>query len=202
MRKLCGIGVYDSLKPVKGNTVYYKWADMIKRSYDEKFQSKNTSYTGCEVSESWLLFSNFDFWCQQRVYSGLDLDKDIIKLGNKTYSEDFCAFVPRYVNLICVTRSNLKGDYPLGVVYYDNGYRLKKPYQAQGSGGAKRYLGYFSAPEDAHKAWQLNKIEVIQSVISRYKLEESFDNRVQLGLEFRIALLQDDINHGRITETL
>lgn len=202
MKKICGVGIYDSDKPTKGNVIYYKWTSMIQRCYDDLCKSKNLAYAGCFVFPAWLFYSEFELWCLQRLHKGLDLDKDIICFGNKQYSPETCAFVPRYVNLICVTRSNLKGNYPLGVVRYDNGYDLKKPYQAQGSGGTKRYLGYFSTPEDAHRAWQLNKIEVIQSVIDRYRLEESFDNRVELGLEFRIQLLQDDLTNHRITETL
>jgi len=197
-----GVGINDTDIETKKSSIYSVWTGILKRCYNKKCQEKNKSYIGCEISKDWILFSNFESWCRQQEYLNLDLDKDVIKMGNKFYSEEFCSFIPRYVNISCVTRSNLKGDYPLGVAYCNNGFNLTKPYIAQGSGGEKRYLGYFSTKEDAHLAWQINKRKIIQSVMDRYKLEKSFDKRVALGLEFRLQLLQDDIYYKRITETL
>src|SRR5690606_36100917 len=71
--------------------IYQSWASMKQRVI------KN-DYGGCYVVQEWLTFSNFKSWCEQRPHVGLELDKDILAKGNKTYGPDYCEFVPNYIN--------------------------------------------------------------------------------------------------------
>ena len=84
---------------------------------------------------------------------------------------------------------------------------MLKPYKSQCRVCGKReYLGLFSTPQEAHRAWQLFKIKVIKEAITRY-IEEAnnlgvFDQRIVTALEGRISHLQDDVGSGKETFVL
>lgn len=101
-----GVGVNDSdykVNPtVKGKRVkcpfYMKWRNMIARCYSSAYHKIKPSYKGCVVCSEWLSFSNFKSWMIKQDWKGKQLDKDIVKLGNKEYSPSTCVFVSNSVN--------------------------------------------------------------------------------------------------------
>jgi hypothetical protein len=127
-------------------------------------QKRRPSYVGC--SNGFKDFQEFAEWCQsQPGYADADesgspfhLDKDILSLGNKRYSEETCCFVPARINqLLSLPRSPLSTGLPVGCSYHK---RTKRFYSCIAKpGGGTKYLGYFSDPMGAHHAWQKAKAD-------------------------------------------
>ena len=99
MNKLvCGVGFNDKTRPanVDGKPVkeYQLWQDMLKRCFSEKLQTRYPTYKGCNVSDNFLNYAYFYDWCHKQIGFGkVDdkgrtwcLDKDLLFVGNKTYS--------------------------------------------------------------------------------------------------------------------
>ncbi len=158
---------------------YLTWTNMLKRGYSTKCKEKHHTYKNITVCEEWWLFSNFKCWMEQQPYEGMQLDKDILVKGNKEYNSASCVFVPSRINKVLTDSGATRGLYPLGVCYMQkqkgvvNG--LRKPYVAQvatGNGSRQKYLGIFPTPQEAHKAWQLAKADVIEDTINWWKIDE------------------------------
>ena len=100
-----GVGVNDKTRPawVDGKHVkeYKLWQGMLERCFSEKYQTRYPTYKGCNVSDNFLNYSFFYDWCQNQVGFGkVDdkgrswcLDKDLLLVGNKTYSETACVCI-------------------------------------------------------------------------------------------------------------
>lgn len=102
------IGFFDKSIP------YWKrakqlWSNMIKRCYDP-VHSKGYYGRGYTVCERWLCFSNFledlpelknfDLWLEgfKPHKTKYNLDKDLVKRGNKVYCLGLCQFITEYEN--------------------------------------------------------------------------------------------------------
>jgi len=167
IRKVFGVGINDLSRPIypklNGKRVmcpfYNRWLNMLRRCYCPKYQLRFPTYVGCSVAEEWLLFSNFERWMKTQDWEGKELDKDLLKAGNKLYSPDFCVFIPQELNTFTTDSRANRGEYPLGVYLHRGSGRFK----AQCSNpltGRQEHLGYFDNPEDAHKAWRKRKHEL------------------------------------------
>lgn len=123
-RKVCGVGTNDveyAVRTTAGGCVvelcpyYATWYGMLNRCYGKSQAKKMPSYKGCSVCDDWLLFSNFKVWMEQQDWQFKELDKDILKHGNKVYCPEFCMFVPKDVNSLFVDRRAKRGEYPIEV---------------------------------------------------------------------------------------
>lgn len=179
MRKLIyGVGVNDAdynitihkeYPPIDGKRVqqmifkcpiYSLWYDMLKRVYCEKYHKKCPTYKVCSVSEDWYSFMKFREWVLTRNWEGKVLDKDILVVGNKLYSEETCTFVNSLVNNFILTGLHKKSsnNLPIGV----SKTQQEGVYRARCSDPFKRYpaeIGRFTDIEEAHKAWLTKKHE-------------------------------------------
>ncbi len=175
------------------------WTNLLKRCYRELDWIKNPSYQEANVDEEWKKFMDFRAWMTEQNWQGNEIDKDILFPGNKTYSSEFCVFVPAYVNLSILSKREKVSSLPIGVTYRED---LKsKPYRSKilSQEGKTMCLGYHPTPEDAHFAWQLAKVANLKSVIQRYVKEDNFETRVVRALEGRIEKLSHDNENGIIT---
>lgn len=162
-----GVGINDAGRPVtselNGKMVmcpfYAKWRAMLQRCYDSKLHLRRPTYVGCSVTEEWLLFSNFERWMKTQDWEGKELDKDLLKVGNKLYSPDFCIFIPPELNSFTIDLGASRGEYPLGV-YFDKGSGKFKAQCRNPLIGRQEYLGLFDTPEEAHLAWKKRKHEL------------------------------------------
>ena len=168
------------------------WAHLNNRILNKTTLKLYPTYQGCE--NKFQSFQEFTDWCQiQKGYmnkEGLrfwNLDKDIIVPHNKVYSPETCCFVPPTINKLLITPNIKRGDLPIGVSYH----KLSGKFQAEVSSGQKaRYLGLFTCPLEAHRAWQLAKVEEIENAIER--INGIVDDKVLVGLQLHSRLILDD----------
>jgi hypothetical protein len=166
---------------VSKDPIYAKWSDMLMRCYSAKYQSKYPTYQGCFVCPEWLLFSNFKDWMKGRDWQGLELDKDIIIPGNKEYSPRTCALIPDWLNKFFSRPSFRAGDLPTGVslVRRPNAWKYRASLTA---GGEQFHLGLFDSPDEAKRAYDIEKTKQAYMRIGRYSLTPGHDKRVIAAL--------------------
>ena len=138
---------------------YRTWKHMLERCYSEKYQSKKPTYKGCSVCDDWLIFSNFKSWTEEQDWEGKQLDKDLLKEGNKIYSSEYCIFVDRKINSFVIDRSNDRGKYMLGVCWHKNTGKFKSSCRNPFT-GTQETLGYFIDELEAHSTWKTHKHEL------------------------------------------
>lgn len=165
----------------KNRKVFTLWSNMLVRCYDEESLIKQPTYLGCTVAEKWHCFQNFAAWClNNKTYIDNPdwcLDKDVLVKGNKLYSEETCAFVPRDINNMFTLRIRKRGDCPVGV-HWDN---KKEKYVAQvNKNKSRKFLGYFDNPTSAFRVYKEAKEEYIKEVAEMWK--EKIDYPVYTAL--------------------
>lgn len=88
-KTIYGVGTNDANYLVVNKGVrcpyYKKWSSMLERCFSKSLHKKHPTYIGCTVCNEWLLFSNFRSWMMKQEWVGMELDKDIISIGNKKY---------------------------------------------------------------------------------------------------------------------
>lgn len=177
---------------------YFRWKHMLTRCSDTYKEKDRGVYADKEVHPEWLRASNFKSWMENQHWQGYDLDKDILVPGNKIYGPDTCVFIPQWLNKVVICADKARGKYPLGVSYLTDKNMVNeksKPFVStvnifKEGKSILEYLGVYSTPEDAHKAWQVAKIECLQISIERYKLEKGYDVRVENSLQARIQKIK------------
>jgi|AGFS01.1.fsa_nt_gi hypothetical protein len=152
--------------------IYDKWAQMKIRTTSVKYQSCRPTYSGSMVHEEWKYFSNFKKWIDSHpvgeYISVLELDKDL-KTDLHMYSPDTCLLIPVYINNAYRISAGSRGIYPLGVSKDRNLYKTSIRMF-----GVLKNLGRYKTTNEAHKAWQLGKIQYTDLIIDKYKNEPFF----------------------------
>lgn len=199
-----GVGVNDSTCPIDG-FIYVSWAGLIRRSVENRDVS---------VSNDWLSLSSYEDWvvnqpayphCLSKEYPKryFHVDKDILS-SRKEYSATNCCIVPQWINK-AVTVKPCANDLPIGVSYRKKPERLSRehtnPYRAVVYSGKHVSLGCYATPEQAHKKWQVAKVEHLKQVIGTYCMEPYKDQRVVSKLFEHMERIRNDHIHNRITET-
>ena len=175
---------------------YLRWRHMLTRCYSKKYHAKD-NYKVCYVCEEWLTFSNFKAWMETQEWEGLQMDKDILFLGNKVYSPETCVFISGMTNSFVLESDKARGEWPLGVSFKKASGRFQSSCNNPFT-GKMEYLGVFATPEEAHKAWLRRKLElayqlaktqtnplVAEALINRY-LNYNTDVESDLDLDFDI----------------
>lgn len=116
-----GVGPYKSEDYSGKMTKQYScWIGMLDRCY----KRTSLTYEDKFVNPLWHCFQNFAEWCKDRKgfdNLGWELDKDLIKLGNKEYGPNTCAFVPQEINVLVSSTSKVsRGQYPVGTYFHKN----------------------------------------------------------------------------------
>ncbi|MCS5737505.1 hypothetical protein, partial [Herbiconiux daphne] len=102
-----GMGIKGEGQPAQINgkmqRPYVIWKDIIRRCYDEKSLALYPTYRECTVCDRWLNYQNFyedikhlhgySEWVLNDPQHKMQIDKDIIKPGNKIYCPEYCKFV-------------------------------------------------------------------------------------------------------------
>ena len=179
-RLVCGMGFNDKTRPsnVDGKNVkeYNLWKNMLSRCFSEKYQTRCPTYKGCNVSDNFLHYSFFYDWCQNQIgFGNIDekgrswcLDKDLLFVGNKTYSETTCVFVPQEINTFFTDCGNARGDYPVGVYFH----KARGKFHANCAvNGKRQHLGLFDTPEEAFAAYRPFKEALCKQLALKWQSE-------------------------------
>ena len=193
-RVVCGVGVNDADYPlsvyqeVSGVNkrvwicpYYQKWKNMLVRCYNKISLGANPTYEGCKVSDEWLTFSNFKAWMEVQDWDGKHLDKDILVVGNKEYSEDRCVFISQELNSFMNDHKRRSGSYMVGV-YLDKPSGLFKAQCCDPLTKVRKFLGYHHEEINAHLAWKAYKHSMALLLVES---EDITDTRVAEALKVR-----------------
>ena len=181
MNKLVySVGFNDKTRPtwVDGKNVkeYNLWLNMLKRCFNEKEQTRFPTYKGCSVSDNFLCYSFFYDWCHKQTgFGNIDdkgrswcLDKDLLLVGNKTYSETSCVFVPQEINLFFIDSGNARGDYPLGVSFH----KASVKFVAHCAVNSKQqHLGLFNTQQEAFAVYKPFKENLCKQLALKWQSE-------------------------------
>lgn len=171
VKMVCGVGVNDSDYPVSIYAVvdrrkrkiwvcpvYRAWASILERCHSAKYQARWPSYIGCSVDPGWMEFSTFRAWVVTQDHEGGQLDKDILRPGNKVYGPDACVFVSGQLNNFLTDSGSARGEFPIGVDWHKTRSKFRaicrNPFTRK-----SEYLGYFACPDAAHESWRARKHE-------------------------------------------
>jgi hypothetical protein len=155
--------VYDVKNGQANYPIIYKtWYDMAKRTTDPECQAIQPTYKDTWVCEEWKYFSNFLNWSLANGHrKGLQLDKDILDIGNKCYSPDTCVFVSNAINKLLTYKLSSNSGLPIGVIYREfngQGYKRPSPYMAQiRINGERKSFGYYATAQEAGLAYGREK---------------------------------------------
>ena len=160
--------------------IYAEWIDLIRRCFDKDFKNKYTTYKDCILEDYLLCFQNFAKWYEDNYYQFRDeimqVDKDILKHGNKEYSPDNCMIVPSCINAMFIKNKSKRGDCPIGVYKYGS---KELPYTAQCADidlGKQKRIGQFKTKEQAFYAYKEYKEKYLK------RKAEEFKNEIPLKL--------------------
>ena len=150
---------------------YRLWKNMLGRCFDAKYKQRRPSYEDVTCCDEWLSFANFLGWVNKEVgYKGkpvgLALDKDILVKGNKTYSPEFCSFVPTAVNKLLNDHGAGRGEFPVGVCFDKDCGKFRAQLRCFGK---MKHLGHYTTIESASFAYKTAKEAQIKIVATQYK---------------------------------
>jgi hypothetical protein len=175
-----GVGVNDKTRPAKvdGKSVkeYKLWQHMLERCFDEKCQTLHPTYKGCSVSDNFLNYCYFYDWCHKQVGFGKvdengrywQLDKDLLFVGNKTYSETTCVFLPHEINSFFNEYGNARGEYPLGVSFHKASCKFQATCCVNGK---QQYLGLFNTTQEAFAVYKPFKEALCKQLALKWESE-------------------------------
>ena len=169
-----GVGIIGAKYPVSEGSVktkeYDLWCSMLRRCYSEKYQKKQPTYEGCEVSDNFKSYEYFYEWCQNQIgfsNQGWQLDKDLLIKGNKVYSENTCIFIPTEINSVLIKCTASRGEYLIGVCWHNT----NKAFMAQvgKNKGKQEHLGYYSTEIEAFNAYKQAKESFVKEQANKWK---------------------------------
>ena len=189
MRNLvCGVGFNDGKYPTKKDgkflLEYDTWKGILRRCYSETMKIVRPTYIPCTVSENFKSYSYFYEWCHRQVgfgVAGFEIDKDILKKGNKEYSETTCSFVPFQLNNLFTKTNKSRGELPIGVCKIGRSFRAdcKK-------NSIKVTIGQFKNSLDAFFAYKDFKETHIKEMAEKWRYEisnEVYDAMINYSVE-------------------
>jgi hypothetical protein len=133
---------------------YTKWKGMLERGYCPKLHKQQPTYADCSVAEEWHLFSTFKDWMRSQNGLGLELDKDILLIGNRIYSPETCCFVTRQINGLLNDHAAARGESPPGVCWDKKASKYRAQIRIHGK---KTFIGLFTTVEAAEQAYNAAK---------------------------------------------
>jgi len=161
-----GIGKYKTRENGVKTDAYNKWAQMIRRCYNEKARKNHLSYIGVIVCEEWLNFQVFAEWMENNYINHWQIDKDLICKNCKIYSPETCLFLPQEINSALITNSRRRGKYPKGVHKYRKGYLT-----SLSKFGKQDVIGYSMTVEEAFNIYKVAKEIHIKELAEIWKKE-------------------------------
>lgn len=177
-----GVGVNDSLyvtnPRIDGIQVidpcYDSWASALRRCHSVRWHEEHKTYACCSIDSDWITFSVFREWWLDHQVDGWSLDKDILFIGNKLYSEHTCVFVTAAVNTFVTDRGADRGEHMIGCYWKKSSGKFSSQCWNPIT-GKREHLGYFTSELDAHLAWKNRKLELAPMLCAQFP---SIDERI------------------------
>lgn len=176
MKLIYGVAIndYKGKVSIDGKFIkpYKVWYSMLNRCYSEKYQNRYPTYKYCTVCKEWLSFSNFKKWYDENYPQHLednsiklDLDKDLLVAGNKTYSPATCIFIPHEVNNF-LTNARAKNTSGYTGVSWNKQRNNWRVYVSEAFSKNKRiYIGSYKDINKASDAYIKAKKEQFECII-------------------------------------
>lgn len=170
---VCGIGIYEPRVLCMTETpevrkAYRMWNSMLQRA-STKYIEQRPSYAGTTVDPAFVRFADFYAWAINQAGFGADdaqLDKDLLRKGNRVYGPDTCVFLPLRVNSLLITHASRRGELPVGVGHG----RTPGTYEARVRDGiVKISLGTYRDVGSAFAAYKRGKEELIRRIAEEYR---------------------------------
>jgi len=168
-----GAGEYKSRIDGELTKAYSVWSGIMQRCYDISCKAYSSGYSDCSVDSRWHNFQNFAAWHHDNYIYGYHLDKDLLVIGNRIYSEDTCIFVPQWVNNL-FANSSTTGCRPKG-----DGYAA---YYA--ANGKQIHAGMFDCQIEASAHARVMRCNHISEKINTSALDENIYEAVLRRLEY------------------
>lgn len=164
-RSVFSIGYFGegNYSRAKHKEAYKLWYHMLTRAYDEKYHSKQPTYTDVEVCDEWLNFQNFAEWLYNvsNYQDNWAMDKDLLSQDSKVYSPNTCVFIPKELNNFMTNIRSTNTSGKVGVHWnkqkcmYTSSICLVETTKLH-------YLGKFETVEEASEAYQTARAEQVQ----------------------------------------
>jgi hypothetical protein len=174
-KEVKGVGYLGGVE--RNGKAYACWSSMLQRCYDDKRHITHPTYIGCTVDEEWHNFQNFRVFYEKNYKKGYHLDKDLMNIGNKIYSEKNCSFVPREINMLLAYKANDSILQKIGV-NEDRGisrFRVRITIE-----GKRKCIGVFNTIDEAYSVFKIAKEDSIKNIANKYK--EIIDIRIYENL--------------------
>lgn len=166
-------GLYKEGRKVD-ERIYAFWVRMFSRCYNPKElnKSRNAKYRDVLVHKDWHNFQSFAQWAYQQPMAfdnDVELDKDLLQVGAKTYNENVCCIIPAEINRFLIEQD---------VGAYCRGVHLIAPKTPNSAIGyvsrvntdlGREYLGYFPTVDMAFQAYKKRKEEYAKELAQKWK---------------------------------
>lgn len=150
------------------------WENLKQRSCEmgkDYLTSRQKSYAGSTCCDEWKDYSVFYEWFEEqkasgRFQEGWELDKEVLKSGNKHYCPEYCCFIPKALNCILTApKGNTTGFRGVGRHSDRDCYFVTVHV---GDNRIKTKSG-FKTPEEAFEFYVEQKKQYILSVLDNYR---------------------------------
>ncbi|MBC1188495.1 AP2 domain-containing protein [Kluyvera sp. SCKS090646] len=163
-----GVGVNDCNFPVTSRVngvlvthrAFQTWKNILQRCLYAPTKQKYPTYADCSLGDEWIYFSNFHTWWKANFREGWVVDKDILFLGNKVYSPEYCLYVPEELNNFVISREAKRGGTAIGTTF-DARVGLFRASISLGK-GKKHHLGAHKTEDEAYSAWLNAKLKLAE----------------------------------------
>lgn len=165
-----GVGVRGRLEVGESDTYCYRlWTNILTRCYNDKYKESRPTYKDVAICEEWKYYQEFKKWFYKNYYEvkgeRTELDKDILKRGNKIYSPNYCVFVPQRINGLFTKGDSRRGELPIGVSKHSS----CKSYVSTVSINGKNCSRCFHTIEEAFEDYKMRKELEIKRVAEEYR---------------------------------
>lgn len=193
-----GIGINDVNVPIRSlRKEYLCWVHILNIVNGPR----SKKHPGATLDDNWIFFSNFIKWLhKQPNWSDHEIDPGIKVVGNRFYSPSTCMMVhPTIRRHLAPREQRNKRGLPRGVNRRKDLVSGQPVYSVTGrdpEAGKAVYLGTYDTPQDAHLAWQIERIEHLRACLllaDNIHIVDRLRNEMN-----RIA---DDANNGRMTDS-
>ena len=140
--------------------------------------SRQKSYLDATCCDEWKDYANFYAWFslqkrEEGYKEGWQLDKEVIKQGNKQYCPELCVFIPKEINNLLTERAASNPTGYIGVFKSGNkySYRLRRTYEYHYGHGFETAKDAFDEYAKQKKFHILTVTENFKAVLSASVLE-------------------------------